>query len=109
MRSPIVPSKRSDDTVTLKCNFQAQAEFGEILGAGAVQVGVFTGADPNPAAILSGVATVSGYDVVQEVTGGIPGVIYQLTFFAHGSGDHIYSRGLKLAIVNSPESFNGSA
>lgn len=107
MRSPSTPSKTSTDVIVIRMNFQAQAEFGEIIGSGAVVASVFTGEDPAPSGILSSPATVSGYDIVQEVSGGVAGVIYQLTFFAHGSGDHIYSRSTKLAIVNSPADFNG--
>lgn len=58
-------------------NFANRLQAGEVLtGTPAVTVSVYSGVDPNPAAMLSGPATLNSPNVLQKFTGGVPGTIY---------------------------------
>ena len=39
---------------------------------------VYSGTDASPSSMISGSATISGYNVTQKITGGVLGVVYQL-------------------------------
>lgn len=105
-RAVIAPSKRSDATVPVHFPFADQLEFGESISGQVVTAVVFSGEDPSPENILFGSPTLANNTVTQIVTGGVPGVIYQLVAVATTSNDNMYTKGAKLAIVNEPESFN---
>jgi len=74
-------SKRVGESVFLKPSFDfisALAPTETILTA-VVTAAVYTGVDPNPSAIISGGAVISGTQVTQLVVGGVVGTIYGLT------------------------------
>lgn len=105
--SVILPAKSSNETFPVKFPFQDQMEFGESISGQVVTCSVFSGTDPNPSAVILGAATLQGTTVVQVVTGGLPGVIYQLVALANTSNENLYSKDGKLSIVNAPANFNG--
>lgn len=107
-RAIVVEPKRSDEKVPVTFPFGDLLLFGETISGQAVTCVVFTGEDENPENVLFGGPSVSGVAVTQIVEGGVPGTIYQLICAVTGSGGHVYTKGAKLAIVNSPASYTGS-
>lgn len=106
--SVIVPSKNTGSRVPISYPFADQLQFGETITGVSIQIVVYSGVDPAPATMLFGAASVNGTTVTQVFSGGIDGVIYETTALVTGSAGHIYSKGAKLAIVNSPEAFIGA-
>lgn len=52
----------------------------ETLSTAVCAASVYSGTDANPSAIVSGAASISGSNVLQLVTAGVLGVIYELKF-----------------------------
>ena len=73
-------SKRIGETVFLKPSFDFISALAptETLLTAVVVATVYSGVDPNPSAIISGSAAISGTQVTQLVTGGVSGTIYGL-------------------------------
>lgn len=73
--------KRVGETVFLKPAFDFISALapGETITTATVTAAVYSGVDPNPSAIISGSAVISGTQVTQTVTGGVVGTIYGLT------------------------------
>jgi hypothetical protein len=77
----VLPSKRQGETVYVPptgFNFVSQLAVGETIENATVTASVYTGVDANPSAIVSGAATINGTVVMQLITGGVLGVIYEL-------------------------------
>lgn len=106
-RAVILSSKRVEETIVVSFPFQDVLQFGETINNQVVTCTVFSGIDPAPAGVILGAATLSGTTVLQQVTAGLPGVIYQLVAAASGSGDHVYTKGAKLAVINDAGLFTG--
>lgn len=107
-RAVITPAKQSDGKIPIKFPFADQLQFGETISGQTVTCVVFSGTDDLPSNVLFGSPTLSGTTVTQIVTGGVVGVIYDLTCAVTGSGGHIYTKGTRLAIVNNPGAFNAA-
>lgn len=81
MNRVLISPKKAGETVF--CPLQG-FDFTSILGAGetiisvTIGVNVYTGADSNPSAMISGPATINGSVVLQLFTGGQFGTIYGL-------------------------------
>lgn len=72
---PVAPG----DIIQLPFDFISKLQAGEtITSVTAVQVSVYSGADPSPSSILSGSATISRSIVYQGFTGGVVGNTYSL-------------------------------
>jgi hypothetical protein len=83
MNRIVLPAKRTVDTVILPVgglDMSSQLQAGETISSVQVSVSVYSGTDPNPAAILSGAASVAGNIITQLFTGGVLGVIYEVLF-----------------------------
>lgn len=70
--------KDFEETKLLVFPFAGELEAGATIATFAVDLSVLQGADPAAQAVKSGAATQSGTDVLQIVTGGVPGVVYHL-------------------------------
>jgi hypothetical protein len=76
-----IPAKRVGETVFCPPTgfpFVSQLAPGETISTQVVTASVYTGVDANPGAIISGAAAVVGTNVMQLITGGVLGVIYEL-------------------------------
>lgn len=70
--------KRQNETCQYVFDFISNLAVGETITAQSVNVAVYSGNDPNPAAMLSGGAAVqNGTQVTQLFAAGVVGVIYQ--------------------------------
>jgi hypothetical protein len=78
----ILPTKATDEIVLLPPGgfiFASRLSPGEVLiGPPKVSISVYSGFDPNPMAMLSGIASIVGAAVRQLFTGGVIGNIYQI-------------------------------
>lgn len=108
MRDVVIQPKTPDEVITVSFPFQDVLEFGETISGAAVAAAVFAGTDADPNDIIFGAATVSGgFTVQQVITGGLPGVIYNLQCVANGDGGHVYSKSARLAIIRPVEFYTG--
>ncbi len=73
---------------------------GEHIYLASVNCTVQSGEDPNPNAMLSGSATVTNGDIVQQlVIGGLPGVVYELWVAARSTLGNVYIDTVPLAVL----------
>lgn len=89
----VLPSKKAGETVNVVFNFLSALAppYNSPLGvvSASVTATVYSGTDPNPAALINGAATVGGSaaeEVTQSITAGLPGVVYNLVCTALTSG-----------------------
>ncbi len=90
----ILPTKLAASTVPVTCDFISQLAQGEAIISLLVVASVVAGVDPDPSAIISGSGSVAQNVGTQVITGGLPGVTYQLAFGAvtnHGNSLVIYA------------------
>ena len=94
MRHTLLPVKDFMETVTLLFEFHPHMDA--IEGVPTATVSVFTGADPNPNSLLLMAPTVSKKgDVLQRVTGGVPGTTYEIIMAATSKdGDTIVMKAI---------------
>lgn len=70
--------KKVGEKVTLAFNFASDLDPAETLSSAVVTASVYSGVDASPSSIRGGTPTVSGAQVLQAVTAGVVGVIYEL-------------------------------
>jgi hypothetical protein len=75
------PKRQSDTCFTSQpFDFISSLAVGELITSQSVIATVYSGNDPNPSALISGTAAVQNVtQVIQLITGGVLGVIYDLT------------------------------
>lgn len=71
--------KTVGETRVQQFNFLSQLAVNETLTSAICTCVVWSGADANPSAVLSGNATVSTPTAYQKITGGVEGTIYLIT------------------------------
>lgn len=77
--STLLPPKNVGATVNVALDFTSRLDPGETIVGVVIIPTTYSGIDPTPMAILSGVAAIAGPIVNQTVTGGLKGVIYLLS------------------------------
>jgi hypothetical protein len=98
----VAESKLQDEEIFFSTDFLSRCAVGENCVTVATTVQVFTGVDANPAAILSGAPTITNNVAQQKIVGGVPGVVYLLTFAARSSVNAVYLNQMKIAVLTSP-------
>ena len=102
----ILPAKDVTETIEAIFNFQDQMPFGTTISGAAVTASVFTGVDPNPMAIINGVpALVAGFNIKQEITAGVAGVIYLLVCSVAVSGGLVLTKEAYLSVIQADQMF----
>lgn len=76
--STIFPPKHVGATQLVHFDFLSWLVPGETITGASVVSNVFSGIDPLPANLLTGISAVAGPIVSQGVTGGVVGVVYSL-------------------------------
>lgn len=98
-----LPPKNVGETRTYTFDFSADLAVGETISTQAVTAAVYSGTDAAPTNIVSGVASASGGSVSQKITGGVLGVIYELTCQITTSASQIlYRIGLLPVVPKEP-------
>ena len=80
-------------------DFASLLANGETLTGAVTTCVVYSGTDPNPAALIDGAASYSGSVVSQLITGGLAGVVYNLTCRATTSFSQILELVGRLAVI----------
>ena len=91
--------KVSEGPATVTFNFTAAMASSATILTQVVTATVYSGVDPNPAAVISGAATASGKVVSQNILGAVAGVIYQLLCVITTSDGKGYRQSSYLAVV----------
>lgn len=106
MNSIIFDAKSDAEVLPYIVNFSDKLQFGESINGAVVSVSVFSGTDPSPSSMLSGVATYDSLgNVTQVLTGGVSGVVYNIVFVATGTGSHNYVKIGQLAVLSDGNLF----
>lgn len=96
-----LPSKYTSETVSALFDFTGQLAVGETISTAAATCAVFSGVDSSPSAVISGSATASGSQVTQLLTGGVTGVIYDITVTITTSLSQTLVTNAYLAVIPS--------
>jgi len=93
-------SKLQSEEYPITVNMLNRCSDGEYPTVASVTCTVSSGTDPSPAVVLSGGASVVDQESVeQQVTGGLPGVVYKLLFAAETNLSNLYVDTVFLAIL----------
>jgi hypothetical protein len=98
------PSKKLGETITLPpIDFTAQMAPAETISTQVCTCSVYSGVDGSPGSVISGAATVSGQKVLQNVTGGVVGVVYNiLCSITTSLGQTLQIAGYLAVTTNTP-------
>lgn len=99
MITVVNPSKTPGSIITIQFNFISELINGASVSGATIDVEVLSGTDPAPGDILDGSYTTASGIVSQKITGGVLGVIYQVTCFATLSNGNLPAIQTKIAIV----------
>ena len=106
MNQIIFDAKAVQELQPYTVNFSDRLQFGESINGASVSITVFAGTDPSPSSMISGAAT---YDtlgnVTQVLTGGIAGVVYNVTYIVTGTASHNYVKVGQLAVIANDNPF----
>jgi hypothetical protein len=97
----ISDTKLVSESVDISIDFLSRLQVGETLQTCASAMSVLTGVDLNPAAMLSGLPTISGTSVIQNVVAGNVGTIYILSLSARTSENNIFVMETAIAVMPS--------
>ena len=97
------PQKLQGETVTILCSFLSRMAAGETALTCASSMGIYTGEDADAINMLYGDCYVqsNASDVVQDILGGIPGVIYILYLSVRTTLNNVLVQEIKIAIQPS--------
>ena len=70
------PPKALLSNIFISFDYTSALVPGETISGASVFASVFSGTDANPQSMVVGAATVEGMIVIQEITGGVAGVLY---------------------------------
>ena len=98
--SQIRAVKQAGETISLFFEFAGRLLEGETLTGGGCVVSVLSGTDPSPEDLLDGGAVQNGTEVVQQIIGGLPGVVYVISCQADTSELNILIQQSALAVVS---------
>lgn len=95
----ILDPKKLSESPVYTADFISSMLPNETILTGVVVASVFSGTDPNPTAIISGIAGASGTRLSQRITGGVLGVIYELLYIITTSLGNTIEISAYLAII----------
>ena len=83
-------AKDPSEVITVAVDFVNLLGTSETLSTVVYSASVIQGIDPSPSSLISGSGTISGTKVLQNITGGLPGVTYLLTAKVTTSASHTF-------------------
>jgi hypothetical protein len=101
MSTVVFASKLQGESIDIEVDTLSKLAVGENSLTVATTMEVYSGADPNPTAMLSGSPSVSNNIAKQKVVGGLPGVVYQITFAVRTSNSQILLLQGRVAVLPS--------
>lgn len=100
LRQEFMP-KPAAATRSVVFEFLGELGAGETISTQSVAASVWSGTDASPSAMISGSASASGTQVSQMLTGGVEGVVYNLTCTITTSTGQTLTKSGYLAIAPS--------
>lgn len=104
----LLPSKQVADIITAVFPFQNQMAYGEVINGANITVVVYTGTDPSPGNILSGLPnyiSYGGLSVGQVLFKGASGNIYLVTCTVSTTLSNTFACQGYLAVINVADEF----
>lgn len=95
----IFDGKYQGETVVLTFDFTSALAASETISSATVSAVTYSGTDASPSTIINGAAVISGQTVKQSVTGGVEGVMYNLTCSVETSAGQVVQIQGYLAVV----------
>lgn len=96
---PCWPPKGPDESFPCAFIYKKELVPGEVLtGPAVVTIAVRRGTDPNPASVITGPPTIEDYQVLQQLSGGLAGVTYDLECTVTTSQGNTYTRAAILPV-----------
>lgn len=106
MNQIIFNAKAVGELQAYTVNFSDRLQNGEGINGATVTSSVFSGTDPTPANMISGIATYDAYgNVTQNLTGGVVGCVYNIVFLITGTNSHNYIKVGQLAVIANDNPF----
>jgi hypothetical protein len=100
MTTLVTESKLESESYLLAVDFLSDLRPGETIIGASTNVTVSVGVDPNPLAMLSGSASISGSITSQRLIGGVPGVIYTIWSAIKTSTTNVFVTKTQLAVLS---------
>lgn len=101
MSTVVSQSKLQSELADFEIDFLSRLSVNETALTAASTIEVLSGVDPTPTAMLSGLPSLAGSVVTQRLTGGLPGVIYQLSIAVRTSTGAIVINRMAIAVLTS--------
>lgn len=99
MSTQILDQKLVAEELTIEFDMLSRLKIGETISTASVACELYSGTDPTPTMMISGLASISGSIVRQKVVGGLPGNIYLLTCSVRTSTNDLVLNQGKLAVL----------
>lgn len=87
----VLPPKYAGEKLSIAFDFGSEVAANapaETISSQVTTCTVYSGVDASPSSVISGTGTIAGLIVRQDITGGVAGVVYDLTCTAQTSGSH---------------------
>lgn len=94
-----IPAKKAGENILYPFDFTGKIDVAETISSSNVICSLYSGTDPNPNAMVSGLTSVSGKVVSQAIIAGITGNIYELLCTAITSASRTVQMSGYLAVV----------
>lgn len=102
MSTYVTESKLQSEAIILRSDFLSRLEVGESAVTVATTITVHSGVDPTPTTMISGSPSVTNNLASQRIIGGLPGVVYEVSFAVRTNNNAVYINQLLLAVLTSP-------
>lgn len=101
MATRVIQQKLVGETLVVETDMVDRLVSGETIATVASSIQVWSGTDPAAVSVLVGAPTHTGTVISQEVTGGLPGVIYKILLSANTSDGNLLINEVKLAVLDT--------
>lgn len=98
-QQPLAVPKKAGELATVPFDFTSKLAPGETISLATVTCTLYSGVDPNPSAMIFGVATIFGFVITQKITAGGVGNLYQLLCTITTSTGQSILMSMYLAVV----------
>lgn len=93
-----LPAKTPTEAKLCTFDFTTEAASGVVLSSPTVAKSVISGTDPGAASLTIGAAIVTGMQAQALVSGGLDGVVYQLTCTVSAANSEVHQILAKMAV-----------
>ena len=90
MAIELFSEKDPGETITCGLDFVNILASGETISTASLSITTYAGTDTSASSLLSGSVSISGTQVLHNITGGLDGVTYRLRYVATSSSSRVY-------------------